>query len=405
LTIRTSKIIIIDVKRILNLIQYYLEIYNQEVGYAQVTEINLIPAEVKLIKCKIDNLSFDISINNFVGLFKLSLMTYLETKSFDKTIFKRTLFLVKCWSYYEGNILGSNVGLMASYALEVLIIYMFNNFSDKFTNEIEAIFYFFNMINDIDWNKKIVTVFGLVSIDTYHEDLKNNNFNLNEILRGVTEKFSNISLDDIINFIKNFDKFSQFDKFQNLGKKTIDIRLMNIIDPIFHTNNLGKSLNYHNFSKIKKVFEFAKEDVDIIKERKKKSSITPFEYLNSLTKIFSKVMVNNCPDLFYLNLPRPKIIIFPAYSNMDIDYEDRQDDQSNIPNDELCQGMKKLKIEKSYTNNKITVALPNKLNEDLIKKLNENFLECSGKFSEKINENISVVNKEYPFINYLWPSR
>lgn len=387
------------------MIQYYLEIYNQEVGYSQVTEINLIPAEVKLIKCKIDNLSFDISLNNFVGLFKLTLMSYLETQSFDKTIFKRTLLLVKCWSYYQGNILGSNVGLMASYALEVLIIYMFNNFSNKFTNEIEATFFFFNMINEIDWNKKIVTVFGTVSIDTYHEDLKDN-YDLNELLNKKFQKISKINLDDIINFSKNFEKFSQFDKFQNLGKKSIDLRLMNIIDPIFHSNNLGKSLNYHNFSKIKKVFEFAKEDADILRERKKNNSITPFEYLNSLTKMFSKVMINNCSDLFYLNLPQPKIIIFPSYNNLDINYEESQDDQSISKKEELSHDMNKLKIENtSSINNHIIELLPNKLNEELIKKFTENFSDCIDINSGKINENISVVNKEYSLVNYLWPSR
>jgi hypothetical protein len=385
------------------MIQYFLEIYNQEVGYAQITEINLIPAEVKIIKCKIDNLSFDISLNNFVGLFKLSLMTYLETKSFDKIIFKRTLFLVKCWSYYEGNILGSNVGLMASYALEVLIIYMFNKFSHKFTNEIEATLFFFNMINEIDWNKNIVTVFGTVSIDTYHEDLKNNNFNLNELLRKIIEKFSKINLDEIINFTKNFEKF---DKFQNLGKKSIDMRLMNIIDPIFHSNNLGKSLNYHNFSKIKKIFEFAKEDADVLRERKKNFSITAFEYLNSLTKIFSKVMINNCSDLFYLNLPQPKIIIFPQYNNLEINYEDSQEDQTNTPKEDLSHDMKKLKIQTtSGINNQILVSLPNKLDEELIKKFTENFSDCIEKNSGTNNENISVVNKEYSFINNLWPSK
>jgi hypothetical protein len=39
---------------------------------------------------------------------------------------------------------------------------------------------------------------------------------------------------------------------------------MNIVDPIFPTNNLGKSVNFHNYSKIKKVFEYAAKEVDQI---------------------------------------------------------------------------------------------------------------------------------------------
>ncbi len=387
----------------MNLIQYSLENYNQEVGYAQVTEINLIPAEVKLIKCKIDNLAFDISINNFVGLFKLSLMNHLESSCFDKSIFKRTLFLIKCWSYYEGTILGSNVGLMASYAIEVLTIYMFNNFSDKFNNEVEALFCFFNLMNDIDWSKYIVTIFGLINIDTYHEDLKNYQFNLNDVMKNITEKYSKLNLDQIVLFTKNFEKLSNLDKFQNLGKKSIDIRLMNIIDPIFHTNNLGKSLNYHNFSKIKKVFEFAKEDSDLLNDSKKKFSISPFEYFNALAKIFSKIMVNNNPDLFYFNIPQPKIIIFPLESNFDSDYEEHEGEEDNTFIGEFSQNLQKLKIEEVKKEN--SFVMPNKLNEGIIKKLNEKFQLIAKENEELSQEKISHDKEAGSFINFLWPTK
>jgi hypothetical protein len=222
-------------------------------------------------------------------------------------------------------------------------------------------------------------------------------------MKNITEKYSKLNLDQIVLFTKNFEKLSNLDKFQNLGKKSIDIRLMNIIDPIFHTNNLGKSLNYHNFSKIKKVFEFAKEDSDLLNDSKKKFSISPFEYFNALAKIFSKIMVNNNPDLFYFNIPQPKIIIFPLESNFDSDYEEHEGEEDNTFIGEFSQNLQKLKIEEVKKEN--SFVMPNKLNEGIIKKLNEKFQLIAKENEELSQEKISHDKEAGSFINFLWPTK
>ncbi len=158
------------------LVQNSLESYNNEVSNQVITDINLIFVDVKLIKCKFDELPIDITINNFVGLSKLNFMSYLENQGLANSFFKRTLILIKAWCYYEGCILGSNNGLLASYALEVLVIYLFNS-NINFKSEVDAFYCFFKMVNEIDWDKYVFTIFGIIPNEKYYESLKTVSFN------------------------------------------------------------------------------------------------------------------------------------------------------------------------------------------------------------------------------------
>lgn len=157
--------------RIMVLIQTGLENYNQEAGSPIITDINMIFADVKLIKCKFDSLPIDISINNLVGLCKLLFFAHLEKNYLDAYLFKRTILLIKSWCYYEGCILGSNICLLASYALEILVVYMFNNHRHTFETEVDAFFQFFKIVSQFDWDKNIVTIFGFIGSDNFYEKL------------------------------------------------------------------------------------------------------------------------------------------------------------------------------------------------------------------------------------------
>lgn len=43
-------------------------------------------------------------------------------------LFKRSIILIKAWCYYESRILGAHHGLISTYALETLILYIFHIF-------------------------------------------------------------------------------------------------------------------------------------------------------------------------------------------------------------------------------------------------------------------------------------
>ena len=288
--------------------QYFSQHYNEEY-------LERIEADVRLIKCKFEGVSFDISIDNFVGLFKFIFMHNLEEKYLDSYFYKRTLLLIKSWCYYEGNILGSNIGLLGSYALEVLVIYMFNNYKGKFNSELEAFFTFFNMISKINWENQIVTIYGIYDIVT----LSKYNLNLENLLSSTEQdKEQKIIYNEISEFVKQFERFNDIEKVQifNINTKTIVLSKYNmyIIDPIYNTNNLGKSVNFHNSSRIKELFDYMDMQCqDLIKLKTEK--VSPYNYFNEISSLFSTLITSNDSELFKIKLSEPKILIMPQIQN------------------------------------------------------------------------------------------
>jgi hypothetical protein len=53
-------------------------------------------------------------------------------------LFKRSIILVKAWCFYESRILGAHHGLLSTYALEVLVLYVFHVFNHSLRGPLEV---------------------------------------------------------------------------------------------------------------------------------------------------------------------------------------------------------------------------------------------------------------------------
>ena len=204
-----------------------------------------------------------------------------------------------------------------------------------------------------------------------------------DIIKSNEEISYLINIDDIAQLKKEFDKFKDFDKLQNFNsnKKAINLKYMNIVDPIFPTNNLGKSVNFHNFSKIKKIFEYASKEVDIIIASR--NNTDPYNYLNLLLKMFNKTVTFYNSELFYYSLPQPKIIITPK--NMEFELNENIKNINNSMNNELIKSFNKL------------FSLNNKSSDE--GKVSNNNNHNSAFTSSNINDVKNNLN------NFVWPSR
>jgi hypothetical protein len=176
------------INKAIHLIKEEFERYNKEISFELFSDIKIIMADIRLLKCKIGSISLDISVNNFSGLYKIVLIDYIENQfksQFNKNnlfldtsysdnklnIFRRTLLLVKGWCYFEGNLMGSNIGLMASYTLEILVIYVFNNYYEFIYNEFDGFEKFFEIMEKINWEKNIISLFGIFSNINFQKKL------------------------------------------------------------------------------------------------------------------------------------------------------------------------------------------------------------------------------------------
>jgi hypothetical protein len=55
--------------------------------------------------------------------------------------------LIKAWCFYESRILGAHHGLLSTYALETLVLYIFHIFNNSFTGPLEVTYSLLSSIN------------------------------------------------------------------------------------------------------------------------------------------------------------------------------------------------------------------------------------------------------------------
>ena len=360
------------------LIKEEFEKYNKNIYFELFSDIRIINADFRLLKCKIGGLSLDISVNNFSGLYKIVLIDYIENQfksQFNKfklfqdssyadnkiLIFRRSLLLIKAWCLLEGNLMGSNIGLMASYTLEILVIYVFNLYYEYIYNEFDAFERFFQLMEKIDWENNVISLFGKIPDLNFQKKLLSFNSSLqnskNAYLKEINEPFwyinkkgkDNNSIKDNDSIIPNEPllKLPQLKKMIAPINKCIENlylkkegkvinsanfdKSINILDPLNNYNNLGKSINFHSKSKMEKVIIYLNQKLKNIREIRKKGN--PFLYFNSLLNLFKITLSKNYIDLFsnYINSPRiiadSKLLKISKKSNADkkrikIDKED-----------------------------------------------------------------------------------
>ncbi|KAI5446155.1 hypothetical protein KIW84_014127 [Lathyrus oleraceus] len=101
----------------------------------EVKDIHHIRAPVKVVKCTVKGIAVDISFNQMVGLYALRFLA-------------------------EIRLLGAHHGLLSTYALEILVLYIINRFHPSLCGSLEVLYRFFDYYNTFDWEKNYITIDG-----------------------------------------------------------------------------------------------------------------------------------------------------------------------------------------------------------------------------------------------------
>lgn len=209
----------------------------------EVKDVQFIHAEVKLVKCLVQNIVVDISFNQIGGLCTLCFLEQVDRLIGKDHLFKRSIILIKAWCYYESRILGAHHGLISTYALETLVLYIFHLFHSSLHGPLAVLYKFLDYYSKFDWDNFCVSLNGPVSISSLlelpAETLETDGGNL-----LLTKEF----------FRSCVDNFS-------VAPKGSDSRIfikkhLNIVDPLRESNNLGRSVSKGNFYRIRSAFTF-----------------------------------------------------------------------------------------------------------------------------------------------------
>ncbi|KAM7532078.1 hypothetical protein LguiB_035488 [Lonicera macranthoides] len=210
-----------------------------------VKDVQLIRAEVKLVKCIVQNIAVDISLNQIGGLCTLCFLEQVDRFIGKDHLFKCSIILIKAWCYYESRILGAHHGLISTYALETLVLYIFHLFHSTLDGPLAVLYKFLDYFSKFDWDNYCVSLTGPVRMSS-----------LPEIIAEMPENGGGDLLltNDFLRYC--VDTFSVPSKGVDTSSRTFAPKHLNIVDPLKENNNLGRSVSKGNFYRIRSAFTY-----------------------------------------------------------------------------------------------------------------------------------------------------
>ncbi|KAK9056128.1 hypothetical protein SSX86_027217 [Deinandra increscens subsp. villosa] len=208
-----------------------------------VKEVQYIQAEVKIIKCLVENIVVDISFNQLGGLCTLCFLEEVDHLINHNHLFKRSVILIKAWCYYESRILGAHHGLISTYALETLVLYIFHVFNNSFSGPLEVLYRFLEFFSHFDWDNFCVSLWGPVPINS-----------LPDVTAEPPRKDSGELLLNKLFLDACSSVYAVCPSGQDNQGLPFLSKYFNVVDPLRVSNNLGRSVSKGNFFRIRSAF-------------------------------------------------------------------------------------------------------------------------------------------------------
>ncbi|CAN6206478.1 unnamed protein product [Urochloa humidicola] len=210
----------------------------------KLTGLQFINAEVKLMKCVVENIVVDVSFNQIGGVSTFCFLELVDRQVGKNHLFKRSIMLIKAWCSHESRILGAHHGLISTYALETLVLYIFNMFHKSLHGPLEAFYRFLEYFSKFDWDKYGISLNGPVDLSSLPNLTVEPSAGQDELL-----------LDK--DFLQGFlDKLVMIPNESDGCDTQFRPKFLNIIDPLKGSNNLGRSVSKGNFYRIQSALSF-----------------------------------------------------------------------------------------------------------------------------------------------------
>eukprot|EP00250_Pteridium_aquilinum_P008497 c17993_g1_i1 orf=290-3292(-) len=250
-----------------------------------VKEVKCISAEVSVVKCLVENIIIDITFNQLGGLSTLCFLEEVDTLIGRDHLFKRSIILVKAWCFYESRILGAHHGLLSTYALEVLVLYIFHVFHRSLRGPLEVLFRFLQFFSKFDWEQHCLSLWGPVPLGSL-----NSMTGKNETEKPSQNSDGNFLLSEA--FLKRCrETYSTL--LETNQSKTFSRKFMNLVDPLRPFNNLGRSVNSGNLVRIYRAFAYGAAELEQLLQSPKEHAV---EKLASFFRNTQKHCQGHRPD-------------------------------------------------------------------------------------------------------------
>lgn len=228
-------------------------------GVLEIEEVQIIQAEVKLVKCIVSGLEVDVSFNALGGLCAVGFLEWCDRSIGRSHLLKKSIILVKAWCYYESRLLGAHHGLLSSYALEIMVLFIINIYGSQLVCPLDTFQRFLQVFAEFDFDNYCLSVFGPIPLDSFpnpHIDEQQlppgSRLLSDEDLRDSVMEYSAKPKDSTsaIEWLSPQLSCSSTEKPHiQLMKKHL-----NIMDPLLPSNNLGRSVSRTSYIRMKMAF-------------------------------------------------------------------------------------------------------------------------------------------------------
>jgi hypothetical protein len=203
----------------------------------QIRNVEFINARTKVAHCLVNNVGVDITVNQIGALASVTFLEEADRLIGYDHLFKRSVLLIKAWCLNEScrynpsivSIIGSKQGMLSSYSLSILILYLFNKFTTNLNHPFSVLRSFLFTYSGFQWDKYVLTLDGPIPIQNGTMAPPNTNTIRHNRFQALLLQFRDILHPIALN---NSIRFP--------------LRACCIQDPIDLSNNLGMSVSKIN---------------------------------------------------------------------------------------------------------------------------------------------------------------
>uniref|UniRef100_A0ACD5Y4J1 Uncharacterized protein n=1 Tax=Avena sativa TaxID=4498 RepID=A0ACD5Y4J1_AVESA len=277
----------------------------------EVKDVQYINAEVKLVKCFVQNIVVDISFHQIGGLCTLCFLEQVDQRFEKNHLFKRSIMLIKAWCYYESRILGAHHGLISTYALETLVLYIFHLFHESLDGPLAVLYRFLDYYSKFDWDNKGISLYGPITLSS-----------LPELVTDSPGTYDNCFLEREESLKECAERFTVL---PSQNTRPFPRKFLNIVDPLKQSNNLGRSVSKGNFYRICSAFDLGARKLGRILQVPVSSVVDEVNqfFRSTLKRNRSRVRPDVQDSAVYLNIDRDNNGYSPLYSNSFDDLSDQ----------------------------------------------------------------------------------
>lgn len=156
--------------------------------------------------------------------------------------------------------------MLATYAIEVMVLYIINIFHNKIDWNYWRFFKkFIQEFDGMDFNNKLITICGILDItwwEKYLEECKKNEIKPTKPEYQISKGNKMLIMPrQLMSMEDSFDKLG-IDDHRNRNQYIFNKKYINIVDPIDSSNNIGRSVSKINSDRICNVFSIINKKIE-----------------------------------------------------------------------------------------------------------------------------------------------